>query len=69
MADTPGFKLEVGGTVPGEALIVALLNMLAKNRESMSQENRDKWDNAAYQAYKAWNNQWVAWGWPGEKLP
>lgn len=66
---TPGFKLEVGGTLPGEALVVALVNAAAKGRDNMSQENRDKWDAAAYQAYRDWNNFWVeVLHWPGTKL-
>ena len=30
--------------LPGEALVVAILNAVTVNRETMSQENRDKFD-------------------------
>jgi len=64
----PEIKLTASGQLPGEALIVALLNHAATTRQTMSQENRDRWDHLQYVMLKGWHNFWISLGWPGEKI-
>lgn len=65
----PEFKLELGSSLPGEALLVAILNYAAKYRETMSQVNRDNFDKLQISQLQGWHNFWVEkLGWPGEKV-
>lgn len=67
--DPIDIKLNVSGKLPGEELLVAIFNFISKNRETMSQENRDRWDALQYSQAKAWNNVWVRnFGWPGDVI-
>jgi len=67
MSETIDFK--VSGQLPGEALVVAMLNYATTARETMSQANRDNWDNIGYIMLKNWHNYWVGnLNWPGEKI-
>jgi len=60
--------LPIKGELPGEGLVKSVLDFVSCTRESMSEENRNKWDAAGYKLFKAWHNWWVTQGWPGEKL-
>lgn len=64
----PEFKLEVGAAMPGEALLTKLFDVNSKYRETMSQENRDKFDAVLIAMLRGWHNFWVGLGWPGEKV-
>jgi hypothetical protein len=52
-------SVEFKGTLPGEAVIVALLNYYTTVRETMSQENRDEWDKRILKIYDDWRQFWV----------
>jgi len=65
MAD---LKLDIGGTLPGEQLLVKLLEAYESSRANMSQENRDGWDKLILAQAKGWHNWWIGMGWPGEKV-
>lgn len=71
MPDTPTkLDLNIGATFPGEPIVVALIGYATKYRETMSQENRDKWDNYLYTQAKSVNNFFVKeLKWPGEVIP
>ena len=51
-------RLNVTGSIPGEALVVAILDYAGKQRETMSQENRDKWDALGLQIIEEWRALW-----------
>ena len=38
-------KIQAGITLPFESVIVAILNYATTNRETMTQPNRDRWDD------------------------
>lgn len=61
-------EIKIGVTFPGEAIVINVLELIAKYRDTMSQENRDNWDKLGFAIVKAWHNQAVALGWPGEKI-
>ena len=66
---TNDFKIAIAaGQLPGEALLVSILDYAAKCRETMSQENRDAYDRINIAMLKGWHNFWVSTGWPGEKI-
>ncbi len=60
--------LNIKGELPGEGLVTAVLEYITVSRETMSQDNRDKWDAIGYMLFKGWHNWWVDQGWPGEKI-
>lgn len=62
------FKLDIGGTLPGEKLVTALLEWDTARRGKMSDENRDLADKIMLSMVKGWHNWWVSIGWPGEKI-
>ena len=68
MPESPLFQLNASGQAPGEGLIIAILNYAQAHRETMSQENRDKYDKITNAMLKGWHNWWVSIGWPGEKV-
>lgn len=37
-------SLNIGATLPGEALVVAIIEAVTENRRTMSQANRDRFD-------------------------
>lgn len=62
--------LNVGATFPGEPIVTAFLNYATKYRETMSQDNRDRWDHYLYVQAKGFNNFMVGTvKWPGEIIP
>jgi hypothetical protein len=62
------FKLDIGGTLPGEKLVTALLEWDTARRANMSEENRALSDRILLTMIKGWHNFWVSIGWPGEKI-
>lgn len=66
--DPVNINFTAGGKLPGEDLLVSILTFVTKNRETMSQENRDKYDAIQVAMLKGWHNWWVTNGWPGEKV-
>jgi hypothetical protein len=61
-------KLEIGATLPGEAMVSAIIHSFTVARESMSQDNRDAFDRIQIAMLRGWVNWWVERGWPGEKV-
>lgn len=55
-------ELKISGQLPGEGIAIAITNTVATYRETMSQENRDKWDalqiRMAEDIYGGWRNLW-----------
>lgn len=51
-------RINVTGTIPGEQIVVAVLNYAATNRATMSQENRDKWDALGIAVFEEWRAFW-----------
>jgi len=51
-------ELKVGVTLPGEAIVVAILQFALKHRETMSQDNRDKWDALQIRMLTRWADFW-----------
>jgi hypothetical protein len=49
-----GFKLQVGGVLPGETALAAALEYAGVVRQTMSQENRDELDRLNLKFYRAW---------------
>ena len=68
MPERAAVKLDIGASLPGEAIVVELLKLAQTNRETMSQSNRDEFDRIWLAQWKGWHNWWVAAGWPGEKV-
>lgn len=68
MADPIGLKLDIGGTLPGEALLIKILDVYEKRMANMDEETRKGLDRLYLAMLKGWHNQWIAWGWPGEKV-
>jgi hypothetical protein len=64
----PELKLDITVPLPGEALLIKLLDVYEQGRASMSDDNRNGWDKLVLAMARGWHNQWVAWGWPGEKV-
>ena len=60
-------RLVVSGQLPGEALIVALLDHDSRVRATMSAENLARWDNlwltAIEDVQHAWRGLWKSAGW------
>ena len=56
----PEFKVDIqaGGAFPGEAMIVAIFNYATKVRETMSQENRDRYDAINVAVLEDWRKIW-----------
>lgn len=52
-------EFEIKGSLPGEPLLVAFLEYLIRNRETMSQENRDEWDRRFLQMHDDFRDFWV----------
>lgn len=65
MAD---IKVDFSATVPGEALVIKLLDTYDKARANMKEETRDGWDKLVLSQARGWHNHWVSLGWPGEKV-
>lgn len=61
-------KLDIGGSLPGEKLVTALLEWDTARRGKMSDENRDLSDKIMLSMIRGWHNWWVGMGWPGEKV-
>lgn len=61
-------KLSMEGKLPGEGLIVALIENNTVRRATMSQANRDEADRILNAMLKGWHNWWVLQGWPGESV-
>lgn len=61
-------ELKIGMTLPGEALLMKMLDVYEKSRANMSEQNRNDWDRLIYVAAKGWHNWWISIGWPGEKV-
>lgn len=64
----PDFKLEIGAELPAQGLVEKLTELIIKDRETMSQANRDEFDRIRIAMLKGWHNWWVMMGWPGEKV-
>ncbi len=52
-------KLNVSGNLPGEQLLVGLLEYAMVVRETMSQEHRDALDQFVVDAIRRWNQFWI----------
>ncbi len=59
MPEPIDIKLNVSGNIPGEQLIIAILNYAAVARQTMSQENRDAYDKNMLDMWRRWNNFWI----------
>ena len=55
----PG-KLNLGITIPGESLVVAIVNAISANRATMSQPNRDRLDKLFIDSLERSDKFWVA---------
>ena len=64
----PELKLDIGASLPGENLLVKLLDVYEKSREGMSETNRNGWDALILAQARGWHNWWIGMGWPGEKV-
>ena len=64
----PELKLDIGGSLPGEALLIKMMDVYEKSRANMTDPTRDGWDRLILAMARGWHNQWIAWGWPGEKV-
>ena len=62
------FKLDIGGSLPGEKLVTALLEWDTKRREKMTPENSDLADRLLLAMVRGWHNWWISAGWLGEKV-
>jgi len=62
------FKLDIGGSLPGEKLVASLLEWDTARRGKMSDANRDLADKIVLSMIRGWHNWWVSIGWPGEKV-
>jgi hypothetical protein len=62
------FKLDIGGSLPGEKLVTALLEWDTARRAGMTEENRALADKISLAMLRGWHNFWVSIGWPGEKV-
>lgn len=51
--DNEGIDLNLGVTMPFESVIVKLLDVWIRARETMKEDTRDKWDVAGYRLYEA----------------
>lgn len=49
-----GFKLSVGGVLPGETALAAVFGYAEAVRTTMSQENRNELDALNLKFYRAW---------------
>ena len=50
--------LQLGITLPGEALAVAIIEGITENRRTMSQENRDRFDALTIKSLEEGNKFW-----------
>ena len=62
------FKFELGMKLPGEELLIKMLDTYDKTRASMTEDTRDGWDRLLLAQARGWHNGWVSLGWPGEKV-
>jgi len=62
------FKLDIGGSLPGEKLVTALLEWDTERRAGMTPENRELSDRIMLTMLRNWHNFWVGLGWPGERV-
>lgn len=51
-----GLDLNIGGTVPLEVFAGKVVEYFQSKRESMSQSNRDRWDNLELTAVENWHD-------------
>lgn len=52
-------EFKLGMVLPGENLLVAIFNYATKVRETMSPENRDKFDSLNIKMLEDWRRLWV----------
>jgi hypothetical protein len=50
--------VKLSATFPGEGVAIALLEYATKCRETMSQENRDRFDGVMIRSMERWNSFW-----------
>ena len=62
------FRLDIGGTLPGEKLMTALLQWDTERRKNMTAANLELSDKLMLSMIRGWHNWWVSIGWPGEKV-
>ena len=55
-------KLNITGTLPGEALVVSIFDYAKATRTTQSQETRDAWDKRLLTLYDRWDAFWVSLG-------
>lgn len=53
---------------PWQKVFEELFKWWVVNRETMSQENRNRWDNLLLVMSEGWHNWWIDQGWPGKKV-
>lgn len=56
------FEFNASGVLPGEALLVAIFQYAKEVRQTMSQENRDRFDAVNVQVLEDWRKIWVKMG-------
>ncbi len=59
MPEPIDIKLALAGSIPGEQIVVALLNYATAYRQTMSQEHRDAFDQLLLDAIRRWNQFWI----------
>lgn len=62
----PDFTVELA--IPLQKVFEKLVDAWTVGRETMSQENRDRWDKLIITQAENWHNWWVDQGWPGKKV-
>lgn len=51
-------KLNISGSLPGEAIVVAIFNYAMKVRETQTPEVRAAWDKRLLELYDRWDAFW-----------
>ncbi len=64
----PAIKFDINAPLPGQGIAEKLIKAGIKDRETMSQPNRDEFDRVRLAMLRGWHNFWISIGWPGEKV-